>query len=164
MTRHFDHLSTVEAIKQEYRTLTLQHHPDRPGGDALTMQEINSQYHAALQRVDGTKSKDEEGREHTYAYTQAVEDALINKLHALIAARVPNVADVFLIGTWIWIIGDTKPIKETLKELECHWHAKRLCWYWHPHPYRHRYNKRADFNDLAWKYGAGKLKAEAEAA
>lgn len=153
---YFSDLHTVADIKTAYRQLAMQHHPDR-GGDTATMQAINAEYHEALQRCDGQTETGSDDRAHTYRYHEDAEQAIIDKIADLIAANVPAAADVYLIGTWVWIIGDTKPIKETLKTLKCRWHAKRKCWYWHPHAYRHRYSKHADLGDLADKYGARKV-------
>ena len=157
---YFSHLHTVADIKTAYRELAMQHHPDR-GGHTATMQAINAEYHEALQRCDGQTETGSDDREHTYHYHEDAEQAIIDKIADLIAANVPAAADVYLIGTWVWIVGDTKPIKETLKELKCRWHAKRKCWYWHPHTYRHRYSKHADLGDLAYKYGARKVASAA---
>ena len=33
---------------------------------------------------------------------------------------------------WIWIIGDTKPIKEELKQAGCYFAPKKKCWFWKP--------------------------------
>lgn len=34
-----------------------------------------------------------------------------------------------IIGSWLWVSGETKPIKEILKELNFKWHDVRKCWY-----------------------------------
>ena len=96
---YFDHLHTVADIKQEYRRLALLHHPDRPGGDTATMQAINAQYHAALERCDGQTSTGSDGNDHTYTYNADTEAAIMAKIAELIAAGVPRVADVYIIGT-----------------------------------------------------------------
>lgn len=160
--KYFSHLYTVAEIKKEYKRLVWLHHPDR-GGDTATMQEINAQYLDALQRADRQTSTDEKGKEHTYYYNEDREQAIIDKIDELIRANVPSAAgvDVYLIGTWIWIVGETKPIKETLKELGCRWHNKRKCWYWQ-NGKRGRYNKRADLAGLAATYGATKIRQRAQ--
>lgn len=52
-----------------------------------------------------------------------------NKLKELKALSLPNIK-VELCGTWIWITGDTKPVKEQLKELGCKWAPKKKKWFW----------------------------------
>src|SRR4051794_33671193 len=128
-TMYFSHLSTVEEIKAEYKRLAKLHHPDH-GGDTATMQAINAEYTAALKSCHGQTSQGTDGKEHTYRYDEATEAAVMEALHKILCIKMD--ADVFLIGLWIWIQGDTKPVKEQLKELGCMWHSQRLSWYWRP--------------------------------
>jgi len=148
----FAHCTTVEEIKKEYRRLALLHHPDR-GGSTAMMQQINEEYHAALARANGQQSTDADGNPHTYTYHRDREQSVMDKLAEIL--RIRGTFDVMLIGTWIWIVGDTKPIKEELKRLGCAWHAKRLCWYWRPADSRH-YGKSSQYglDALAARYGA----------
>jgi hypothetical protein len=152
----FAGLETVEDIKAHYRRLAMQHHPDRPGGDTAKMQDINEQYHAALKACHGQTSHDTEGKEHTYRYNYDVEQAVIDKLYEIL--RIKMDAKVFLIGTWIWIQGDTKPVKDQLKEIGCLWHGKRQMWYWRQQQYRSKYSG-ADMGTLAWRYGCKEFQA-----
>lgn len=154
---YFHGLRTAEEIKRQYKKLAMENHPDR-GGNTATMQDINAQYAEALRRSDGQKSTDSAGQEHTYTYNAQTEQEIIDKIAELIAAGVAESCEIALIGTWIWITGDTRPIKETLKATGCIWHAKRLCWYWQNSPYRHRYSRNADLDDLATKYGETKFR------
>ena len=76
-TKYFASFYTVEDVKKEYKRLAMANHPDR-GGDTATMQEINAQYQARLSDLDGSKSSDETGKEHTYYYNEEREQAIIN--------------------------------------------------------------------------------------
>lgn len=38
---------------------------------------------------------------------------------------------VTLSGTWLWISGDTYPLRDALKAIGCRWSGKRREWYWH---------------------------------
>ena len=159
--RYFDALRTVEEIKKEFRRLIMLHHPDH-GGSTATTQEIISQYHTALQRADGQTTKDSEDKPHTYHYNAATEQEIIDKIDELIAAGVTRSCEIWLIGTWVWIQGETKPIRHLLQSHGCTYHGKRQCWYWQNGPERHRYNSKADLNDLAAKYGASKFRDKKE--
>lgn len=108
MSNYFIGATTVEAIKARYRRLAMCHHPDK-GGDIEVMKVINRQYHEALQSCHGTTSKGHEGTEHAYYYNEAVEQAVIDKLDELLRLSLPNIR-VMLIGTWIWVDGDTKEL------------------------------------------------------
>lgn len=147
---YFANLNTVEQIKSEYRRLAMKHHPDR-GGDTATMQEINAQYLAALQGCHGQTTMGSDKQEHRYWYHRETEQEIMDALATIL--RIKMDAEVWLIGKWIWVMGNTKPVKEQLKEAGCKRHSKRSAWYWHNNEYRSTFNRRVDLNGLASMYG-----------
>lgn len=151
-------MSSPEEIKKRYRGLAMLHHPDRGGSNDI-MAEINQQYHGALAACDGYRTWDAEGHEHEYHYDSDIEQAVVDKIADLLRLRMADV-QIWLVGTWIWIHGDTKQYKEALKSANCIWHPKRVCWYWKPYSRRSRYNSHADFAGLAAKYGFQKFEKQ----
>ena len=156
---YFANFQTVEQIKAEYKRLAVQNHPDR-GGDAEVMKEINNQYTAALEKRNGQTSKDGD-REFTYKYDHAIELEIMEMIQKIITA-IGDVEDIdlILIGRWIWILGNTKPVKEPLKELSCKWHRDRACWFWRSADDR-GYGRGGDLESLAHKYGAADFSKKA---
>lgn len=139
---------TIEDIKFLYKTLVKQHHPDL-GGDTATMQEINGQYQIALKRHD--KLEDNEG--HTYYYNEEVETAVGVKLAELLkVVGDESGCQLYLVGKWIWVHGDTKTIKDQLKEAGCRWAPKHTKWYWR-HESSRSFGKGGEFEDIAKRYG-----------
>lgn len=57
-----------------------------------------------------------------------------------------------VIGSWIWISGDTRAIKETLKEIGFKWANKKKMWYYGE--MKGRNPKQKDINDIKAKYGS----------
>ena len=155
-TNYFVGATTVEEIKTRYRRLAMSLHPDR-GGDAEAMKVLNREYHETLRACHGTTSQKTTGDEHTYYYNEAVEQAVVDKLAELLGLNLPNIR-VMLVGTWIWVDGDTKPVKESLKSHSLRWHHQREKWYWHAGRYR-RSQSNSDFSELAVKYGYREFKS-----
>lgn len=107
MQNYFQGCNTLQEVKELYRTLAKENHPDK-GGNLQTMQEINKQYTKAINTIaKGGKFTAEEAEAEILqaeAYQQAV-----NKVVNLEGCKLE------LIGSWLWITGDTKPHAATLK-------------------------------------------------
>lgn len=151
---YFKETTTPEEIKKRYRELCKQHHPDL-GGDEETMKAVNDQYHKALKSADGQASFDESGKEHKYYYHAEREEEIAAKLRELLALKMESV-DIYLIGVWVWLKGETKPHKDKLKALDCKWHSKNACWYYRPEGYRSTRSGKG-LDEIARKYGARKI-------
>ena len=46
-----------------------------------------------------------------------------------------------IIGCFIWVTGNTKPYKDSLKQLNLLWHSKKFAWYLKPEDYKKRSHK-----------------------
>ena len=155
----FKDCQTVEQVKHLYRQLARENHPDL-GGDTAKMQEINSQYEQALRSCNGQISTDEEGKKHTYNYNDDIEKDIMRVISELLSLKIDG--DVYLIGVWVWIVGNTKPHKEQLKNLNCRWHAKRAAWYYRAEIFRGYGANKGNLSDIASKYGCQSFKKEDE--
>jgi len=151
-TNWFTGCTTTAEIKSLYRKLAMQHHPEM-GGTHEAMVEINVQYEALLASMNGKVETGADGKPHTYYYNAGHERAVMDKLAELLRMKLPG-CEIWLIGKWLWVKGDTKPVKEQLKAAGLRWHGERAAWYWRPYEYRARYNAKVDFDELADYYGA----------
>lgn len=106
-SNYFAQCNTLEEVKQLYRQLAKEHHPDK-GGNLETMQAINNQYSRAIATIaKGGKFTEAEAEAEILkaeAYQQAV-----NKVVNLEGIKIE------LVGSWIWITGNTKPYASILK-------------------------------------------------
>jgi len=159
---YFTNLSTVGQVKSEYRTLAKLFHPDR-GGDTKTMQEINAAYHTKLENLNGQTSLGTDGKEHTYHYNRDIEQEVMDKVFDLLKLNMADV-EIEIIGTWVWVSGDTKPHKESIKELGCRWHSKRVRWYWRQSPHYRRTYSGLAMDELRAMYGNQKFANDKETA
>ena len=62
--------------------------------------------------------------------------------------------NIDLLGSWLWIGGNTKANKEALKALGCRWASKKKLWYWHcESETRRHYKKSIPIEEIEAKYG-----------
>ena len=155
-TNFFAGCSTVEQIKSTYRQWAFKLHPDH-GGDLEQMKELNLQYERTLKNANGQTSVDSEGKEHVYRYNESIENELVEILFQLLSLKMQDV-DLLLIGSWVWVVGDTKPHKDQLKNLKCRWHSQRSCWYYRSAKSRCFSQSSGDLSELAQKYGCTNVK------
>lgn len=144
-----------QEVKTLFKKLAFENHPDITGEDTNErMARIITEYKAALKRFDGFKSN--EGT-RTYYYNEASEDEISQFIKRIISERLQNIV-VEIVGTWVWVSGDTRPYAKTFKKLGMRWHAKRKMWYKKPSGARRtRYNESATFDDLKNMYGYKKV-------
>jgi hypothetical protein len=121
---YFENVKTLDELRKQYRNLAFQHHPDK-GGKTAVMQEINNQYETLSKNlIDSNEYFTDERKEWEYK----VSEELKQKIEKII--NLPNIA-IELIGTWLWLTGNTFAVKSILKEEGFMFSATKLAWYWH---------------------------------
>lgn len=60
-----------------------------------------------------------------------------------------------LMGSWLWVGGDTKPNRDALKAAGCRWAPKKGLWYWHTIKDTTHYKRRKTYTieEIESKYG-----------
>lgn len=69
---------------------------------------------------------------------ERITDALVKALNDTKGVKAE------MLGTWLWVTGDTKAHKDTLKELGFIWSGKKQAWYLSPYPLRRNYKSKCD--------------------
>lgn len=157
---YFTAIIKVNQIKSEYHRLALLHHPDR-GGDTATMQQINAEYQEALVQYDGQISKGFNGKNYTYTYNVEVEQAIMDKIAEILSHKLIG-TKLELIGTWIWVGGETFQHKDILgKELKMNFSRRHKKWSWHNGPKYRRRNK-LSYDEIQTAYGSKKYETQEE--
>lgn len=130
MNKYFKSCKCIEDLKEYYRTLAMQNHPDR-GGSLEIMQAINGEYDFLFSKLKDVHRSTKPDAEPFYTATKSTTEQahefreIIEKLIILEGLKVE------LIGRWIWVTGETKPHKDTFKALGFKWCSKKVAWSWH---------------------------------
>ena len=101
-----------------------------------------------------------EGETYTKETTETPEQFkdIINKLFNL---KMDGVA-IEVVGTFIWLTGNTKPYKDDIKALEFRYSPKKYAWYKAPSDYKKRSRKNYDMDTIRGMYGSQKVKEDKE--
>lgn len=153
--KYFTEIKTLDELKAAYRRLAMKHHPDR-GGDLKTMQEINEEHDRLFELLKEQHNKTADDYHRT---TETAEEfrSILNILLNLDGLTVE------LCGSWLWIGGNTKEHKDTLKAAGCRWSNNKKLWYWHHAEEGRKWRKgNSTMSDIRTKYGSQVFDAAGE--
>ena len=123
--KYFANCATIEEVKAQFHKLCFKLHPDM-GGSAAEFREMRAEYEKAFEAFKRIhKNKDGEQYEKE---TDETADDMAQIIEALIKLRDIKVE---LIGSWLWVTGETKANKEVLGGLGLHYSPSKKAWYWH---------------------------------
>ena len=147
----------TQEVKNEYRKLCFQYHPDTGHGDLEMMKNINIAYHTKLNGFDGQIAKGTDGKDHVYKYNETVEQDIMNKIAELLKLKIENNTKwtIELIGTWIWVSNTERKDKDLLNKngAKCKWHGKHGMWYWRKFSYQRQYSNKS-IDEIRDAYGS----------
>ncbi|MCT7487231.1 hypothetical protein N5T98_11855 [Aliarcobacter cryaerophilus] len=112
--KEFSEVTGINEAKKVYKTLAKKLHPD-VGGSEEEFKILNSVY------TDLIENK-------IYFSNDFKIDLDLEKIISQIL-HFENIT-IELVGSWIWLSGDTKEIKDKLKELGFKWASKKKMWFY----------------------------------
>jgi hypothetical protein len=114
ITLYFENITGINEAKKVYKALAKRLHPDVGGSDE-EFKILNNIYNEVI--------------EHKIYFSNSSKiDLEIEKIISQIL-HYENIT-IELIGSWIWLSGDTKQIKEELKALNFKWASQKKMWYY----------------------------------
>lgn len=129
---YFAAFTTREAIKDEYRRLCRINHPDlfateseeKQAEQTRIMQAINAEYAVAMDRA--VRAEKPGQSEASYAGSADLAERIRQAIEAVI--RFDNI-EIEICGAWVWLHGETYPIREHLKANGYRWGRGKRLWY-----------------------------------
>ncbi|MCL2574912.1 MAG: molecular chaperone DnaJ [Defluviitaleaceae bacterium] len=143
---------TAEQLKKLYRKLAHMHHPDN-GGDEEEMKIVNGEYRELFKKLKDIHTN-AQGEQYTKE-TEETPEQFINIINELI--RFENVL-IEIIGSFVWVSGNTKPYKDILKEMGFRWSNNKQSWYLAPEGYRSRSRRDYSMDDIRVMYGSSEVR------
>ena len=147
-------VKTLEELKKSYKKLALKLHPDC-GGNNEEMAQLNNEYDELFSKLKNThKNKNDE----TYTKeTDETPEQFKDILNRLFVLKMDGV-EIEIVGTFIWLTGNTKPYKDDVKALVFRYSPKKYAWYKAPKDYKKRSHKNYDMDTIRGMYGSQKIK------
>lgn len=150
----FQNINSLDELRTAYRKLAVRHHPDK-GGSTADMQEINAEYELLSKRLINGNTTYSEGRKY---YEHHVSETLRQKINEII--NLPDDVLIEIIGRWIWISGNTRPLKETLKLRGFRFSNNKKSWYWYYGDYMKLTSRKFSMDDIRTLFGSHKVDKE----
>ena len=140
--REFKGVEGINEAKKIYKQLAKKLHPD-VGGDEESIKLLNAIYTDLI--------------EHKIYFSNDIKiDIELEKIISLIL-HFENIT-IELMGSWVWVSGDTKEIKEKLKEIGFKWASKKMMWYFGEMKSKNPTPK--SMEEIKNKYGSETLKTK----
>lgn len=140
--KEFKEVTGINEAKKIYKTLAKKLHPD-VGGDEEIFKLLNVIYNDLI--------------EHKIYFSNDIKiDIELEKIISLIL-HFENIT-IELVGSWVWVSGDTKEIKDKLKELGFKWASKKKMWFYGE--MKGRNPKEKSMEEIKGKYGSETLKSD----
>lgn len=149
----FQDCKTAEEVKKLYRKLVKQFHPDN-GGDEETMKILNAEFTTAFEQLKNTHRKQDGTTWTAAAGSKAESKETAAEFIEIIERLMKFNVEIEIIGSFVWVSGDTKPAKDELKSMGFRWHSKKVMWYLAPEWYVKRSKKTYTMDEIRDMFGS----------
>jgi hypothetical protein len=142
--REFKSVTGINEAKKIFKLLAKKLHPD-VGGSNEEFKILNKIYTDILEN-------------DIYFSNESKFDIELEKVISKILHYDDLIIEV--IGSWIWLSGETKAIKEKLKELNFKWASKKKMWYYGE--MKGKNPKQKSMDEIKYKYGCETVKSKSK--
>ena len=144
--------NSAEDLTAAYRKLAKKYHPDLNPDGAEIMKAVNSAVDLLRQALGkwSIRSFANDG-------TPSIDEAL-----AAIYAKLRHLPGINLevCGGWLWVTGETYPVRNQIKAEGLRFSSNKKAWYWHPDGYHKRSKRSFSMHEVRNMWGSEDLKSE----
>jgi|694.fasta_scaffold19382_4 hypothetical protein len=153
MAKFFDltKINSLDELKKQYHSLALKYHPDREGGSTELFQALQLEFETLT---------DNYLKNQKFTASDAKNEIIIDEtIKAIIMELMEfETIKIELVGTWIWISGNTYPIKDVLKKLNFKFAPVKKMWYLNTTGEKIRSKGDKTIDQIRNKYGSTEIK------
>ena len=152
-TNYFTSCKTAEELKQAYKQLARKLHPDcnHDRDTTAEFQRMQAEYESAWERLkDCHVNKDGE----FYTASTPTEETAADFMNIINELLKYSEITVELCGSWLWVYGNTKPIKAVLNKFKFRWSSNKAAWYFHFGGYKKFSKKPVSLERIREMYGS----------
>lgn len=151
--KYFTNCKTLEELRKEYKKFLKQYHPDQPEGSEEATKEINVEYEILFAILKNNQKKNDAAKTADN-FNEEFDRRFREALKAIIDLNI----NIEIIGSWIWVSGETFAVKETLKGNGYRWIHSRKMWAFHCEPFIKNTKKQKSMEELRKIYGSDIVK------
>lgn len=163
---------TLDGVKKEYKQFVKTYHPDLHGAEEYDkynalMGAVNEEYDFIINHwYSYTPAKHtNSSTTNTTNTTNTTENGDISEELKEVLYKLNNIEgiNINIVGSWIWVDGNTKPVKDQLKAAGLKWHSKKAMWFYAPADSKRKgYHGNTTFADNCDKYGCTSFKSRGQ--
>lgn len=143
-------IKDIDQLKKQYFQLAKKYHPDA-GGTTAQFQNLQAEYEKLLNNLLRGSNLTQEQKENEIVIDKAIRDVI----DALINIEDINIE---LIGKWLWITGNTYPVRQSLKSAGLIFIKKEGKPYWVYKGVESAGRGKTAMEDIKRKYGVFEIK------
>jgi curved DNA-binding protein CbpA len=118
---YFNNIENLETLKKEFRQLAFEMHPDK-GGNEEHFKAMLNEYENLKERIESGLGLSDNEKNNSILEDEKYKNAL----NAIINLEG---IEIELIGSWLWISGNTYPVRAEIKAAGFLWASSKKMWF-----------------------------------